>query len=327
LRNLEHFIKRDKVKIAGYLPLLIIVALVPTFAGKYIVQLGVLILMYIVITSSLRTVYISGQISLGHAAFMGIGAYFSGVLAVKLGWSPWGTIWIGGLAATVVGIIIGFAFSRLRSIYFTMGSLFLGILISSVVAALTPLTGGYSGLSGIPRLFDLAVQPYYYFFLALAVLTLLFLYRVEHSRIGMNFKMVAQSEKAASSIGINDGNMRIFSLGLGCFFAGLAGAGYAHYVTYITPFNFALMPSFYLLIYLLVGGSGNLVGPIVGAFVLYLISTVFNVLMGYSPFLLAGVLVLVIFLLPQGLISLPQRIQTWISRLRERRMYERPIKD
>jgi branched-chain amino acid transport system permease protein len=316
------FAKREIGKTAGYAGLMVLLFLAPLFMSSYNIHLAILVLMYIILTSSLRTIYISGQLSLGHAAFMGIGAYTSAILAMRLSWTPWGTMLLGGLAAMVAGIIIGFPFSRLRAIYFTMASLFLGIMITTVIASFPQFTQGYAPLMNIPRLFAYSKTPYYYFFLVLTLLTLFVLYQIEHSRVGMTLKAVAQSHLAASSIGISESRARILAVAIGCFVAGIAGAGYAHYSTLLTPDAFALMPSLYLLIYLLVGGTGSFAGPIVGAIVLVLIPYLMGEFKGFTPFFLAGALILVMFLIPQGIVSLPGQIKSWIRKLHERRVSE-----
>jgi branched-chain amino acid transport system permease protein len=311
--------KGKRIRTFSIIGSIILLFLAPLFLETYYIHLAALVFVYIILTSSLRTIYISGQMSLGHAASMGIGAYTSAILAIHLGWTPWCTIPMGGLAAMVSGILIGFPFSRLRAIYFSMASLFFGIMITSLVGLAPELTGHYSGLYGIPRLFGFPKVPYYYFFLVLTLLTLLILYRIEHSRIGMTFKSVAQSYLAASSRGINEGGIRILALGIGGFFAGIAGAGYAHYAGFIAPATFGVMPSIFLVVYLLAGGKGSFAGPIVGAIILYLTPYLMGGFQGYAPFFQAGVLIAVIFLIPEGMISLPGHTKSWIGKLRERR--------
>lgn len=308
----------DKVRIWIGVAVMALLFLGPLFMEKYHIHLAILVMVYIILTSSLRTIYISGQLSLGHAAFMGIGAYTSAILAGRLGWSPWITIPMGGLAAMIAAIVIGYPFSGLRAIYFSMGSLFLGIMITALIGLAPELTGHYTGLFGFPRLFGFSKVPYYYFFLVLTLLTLLFLYRIERSRIGMTLMAVAQSHIAGSSIGINEGAIRILALAIGCFFAGIAGASYAHYMAFISPPTFALMPSIYLLIYLLVGGTKRFAGPVVGAAVLFLIPHVMGGLKGYAPFVLSGVLIVVIFLMPEGLVSVPEKVALWLKKSLDR---------
>jgi ABC-type branched-subunit amino acid transport system permease subunit len=135
----------------------------------------------------------------------------------------------------------------------------------------------------------------------------------------MTLKCVAQSYLAASSRGINEARARIRALGVGCFFAGMAGACYAHYNTFIAPSNFSMLPSIFLVVYLLAGGTRSFAGPIAGAFVLYLIPYVMGGLKGYAPFVLAGVLAVVIFLIPLGMVSLPGQIKSWMGKSRAQR--------
>ena len=311
--------KKARARVFSLIGLVILLFLGPLFLENYYLHLAVLVFIYVMLTSSLRAIYISGQLSLGHAAFMAIGAYTSAMLAKHLGWTPWCTMPLGGIAALIGGVLIGFPFSRLRAIYFSMASLFFGMMVTTLVGLAPELTGHYTGLQAIPRLFGFTKVPYYYFFLVVTLLTLLILYRIEHSRIGMTFKSVSQSYLAASSRGINEAGIRILSLGIGTFFAGIAGAGYAHYAGFIAPATFGIMPSIFLVVYLLAGGKGSFAGPIVGAAILYLIPFVMREFQGYAPFFQAGVLVAVVFVIPEGMISLPSQTMSWIGKVREGR--------
>ncbi len=300
-----------QTKIFCTLGLIVLLFLGPLFVGNYYLHLALLTFIYIILTSSLRTIYISGQMSLGHASFMAIGAYISAILAKNFALPLWITIPLGGLAAALVGAGIGFPFSRLRAIYFSMASLFFGIMVSSSVGLAPKLTGSYTGLYGIPKLFGRAKAPYYYFFLILMLVCLLIMYRIEHSRIGLTFKSVSQSYLAASSRGINEAGIRILALGIGAFFGGIAGAGYAHYAGFIAPATFGVMPSILLVVYLLAGGKKSFAGPIVGTAILYLIPYVMGGFEGYAPFFQAGALIAVVFFIPEGMISLPAQVGAW----------------
>ncbi len=299
--------------------LIVLLFLGPLILESYYLHLAIMVFIYVMVASSLRTLYISGQLSLGHAAFMAIGAYTSAILARSLHWTPWCTIPMGGLASAAVAIGIGFPFSRLRAIYFSMASLFFGIMVESSAGLAPSLTGGFTGLHGIPRLFSFTRQPYYYFFLVLTLLVLLVLYRIEHSRIGMTFKGVSQSYLAASSRGINEGGIRILASAIGSFFAGIAGASYAHYAGFIAPPQFGVMTSILLVVYLIAGGKGHFAGPIIGTVILYLTPYVMGGFQGYAPFFQAGVLIAVIFLMPEGMISLPGQIASWLRVIRKGR--------
>ena len=194
---------------------------------------------------------------------MGIGAYAAG-MASRWNWPPWFTIPLGALAACSIGMLFGFPFSRLRALYYAMGSLFFGVAVISIIQSSGTITGGYSGLTGVHPLFSgTSKQPYYYLFLGLALITILALYRFEFSRIGINLKSIAQSHMVASSIGINESWYRILAVGVGCFFVGLVGAAFAHYNGLVSPGSFDLSATLWLLMYVLVGGLNSFAGPLI----------------------------------------------------------------
>jgi branched-chain amino acid transport system permease protein len=302
--------------------LVVIIALLPLLiTSSYMLHILILTFIYTIAAVSLRTITISGQFPLAHAAFMGIGAYLAGMAAKWLGWSPWLTIPSAALATMGIGMLIGYPFARLRALYYAMGSLFFGIGVIYIIYAGGTWTGGYSGFTGIPPLLPTATSkvPYYYFFLGLALLSIIALYRFEFSRIGVNLKAIAQSYLVASSVGINEAWYRILAVGVGCFFAGLAGAGYAHYNTVLSQASFNFIATLWLVMYVLIGGINSFAGPIIGTFILILVPEFFRDLKIYSPFISAGILLIVVYLMPQGLVGLPQLIK---SRFLERRKGE-----
>jgi branched-chain amino acid transport system permease protein len=169
------------VKPSVYMGLVIILSLLPLFLkSPYWLHIFIITFVFIISTGSLRTIVISGQFPLAHAAFMGIGAYASAVISKELGWSPWLTIPIGAVMAMAIGILIGYPFARLRALYYAMVSLFFGVGMLQVFSVFQRWTGGYSGLMGIPRLLPTGSKlPYYYFFLGLTTLCLTAIYRLE----------------------------------------------------------------------------------------------------------------------------------------------------
>jgi len=316
-------VQRKWIKPATYTGLVVIIAILPLLVNSmYLLHIFILTLIYIIAAVSLRTITISGQFSLAHAAFMGIGAYSSGMLAKWIGWSPWLTMPLGALVAMGIGMLIGYPFARLRALYYMMGSLFFGIGVIYIISAGGNWTGGYSALTGIPSLFPVGTSKvaYYYFFLGLAIVSVLALYRFEFSRIGTNLKAIAQSHSVASSVGINEGWYKIMAVGVGCFFAGLAGAGYAHYNPSLSPVSFNFMATLWLVMYVLIGGIGSFAGPIIGTAILILVPEYFRDLKIFAPYLSAGILLIIAYLMPQGLAGLPQLIR---SRLFERRKGKR----
>jgi branched-chain amino acid transport system permease protein len=298
-----------------YLAVVVILTLLPIYIkSPYTYHLFILTFVYITATSSLRTLAISGQVSMAHAGFMSIGAYTSAVLARYVGWSPWLTMPLGALATMLVAVLVGFPFSRVRTIYFSMVSLFFGIGILSVNSIFGKYTGHINGMIGIPPLFIGSRMPYYFFFLGLMVGCLIILWRFETCRIGVCLKAINQSHAVAASVGISEIKFRVLALGVSCFVVGLVGAAYAHYNMVISYSSFNLLASINMLVYMLVGGIASFAGPIIGAAVLFMIPEVFRQLKEYTPFLFAGILLLVVFVMPRGLVGLFEQIRSLASK-------------
>jgi branched-chain amino acid transport system permease protein len=308
-------------QVAIYAGVTVILLLVPFFVkSPYLLQVLTKTLIFIIAASSLRTVIISGQLSFTQAAFMGIGAYVTGVLSIRLGWMPWFTMPLGAVTTTAFAIMIGFPFTRLRAVYFALVSIFGGMLVLALISMFPAITGGSSGLIGIPTLFAGSKVANYYFFLGLTVLSLLVIWRFEFCRIGTTLKAIAQSFLVASSIGINEARYRVLALAVGGFFAGLAGAGYAHLNLALTPDDFGLLPSVYLIIYCVLGGIGSFAGPLIGTAILIIVPELFRVLKQFTPFLSAGILLIVAYVMPEGLVGLPKMVKSWWAKRREKRV-------
>lgn len=296
----------------------VILGVLPIFIGYYMLHVFILIFIYTIASASLRTITISGQFPLAHAAFMGIGAYLAAIASKWLGWPAWITIPSASFATAGIGMLTGYPFVRLRALYYAMGSLFLGIGILNIIYAGGKITGGYVGFTGISPLFPAGKTFYYYFFLLLCLVSLIALYRFEFSRIGINLRAIAQSHVVASSVGINEVRYRVLTVGMGCFFAGLAGACYAHYNLVLSTTNFNFLATLWLVMYVLIGGIHSFAGPIVGTFVLIFISELFRGLGMYSPFVPAALLTAVAYLLPNGLVGLPALIWSRVSNRRDK---------
>ena len=301
--------------------------ILPWIGGRYFVHVCIMILTYIIATSGLRTIFISGQASIGHAAFMGIGAYCSAILAMRAGLTPWLTIPFGAGAAMLIATFSGYLFSRLRAMYFAMVTAFFGVAVEALIRTWVGLTGGRAGLTGLPGLgafnlpfigeinFATSKIPYYYVLLVLALFTLVVLYRIERSRTGMNWMAIAQSPLVASSIGISETRFRILAFAVGCFFAGLAGGVYAHYSSVLSSSSFSLMPSINLFMFMLFGGTRYFAGPVVGVIVMMAIPEIFRPLKEYAPFIYGGVMLVVVFFMPAGLAGLYDSVrERWSER-------------
>ncbi len=212
----------------------------------------------------------AGQISLGHAAFFGIGAYSTGVLTTHFGLSIYAAFVCGILFSALVAVIIGIPALRLKGHYLAIATLGIGEIIYIIFNEMIGLTGGPSGLSNIPPFhigsyqFTLSIQ-YYYLVWGTLLLILWFSLNLVHSRVGRALKAMHGSEVAASAMGVNLSAYKIQVFVLSAIYASIAGSIYAHFVSFIAPNNFALMNSIMFLVMGVVGGLHNIWGAVMGA--------------------------------------------------------------
>jgi branched-chain amino acid transport system permease protein len=290
------------------------------FRGAYAHQVLVVCGINILVACSVRLINLTGQFSLGTGAMMTLGGYLSALLAIHYGVSPWIGFVIAAAAAFVVACMFGFAFVRLKGMYFAMVTLFFAQIVTLIVLDLRSFTGGINGLFNIPWPNGIKVETaFYYVIVAISAICLLAFYLLEHSRLGLVFRGIRQTETLCESVGINVRIMKVLAFGLGSLFAGLAGALYGHYMGALNPSAFGFTFTLYAVIYMVVGGSNAFVGPIVGATVLTLANNLLRAFAKFQPLFFAAVLLLIVFLMPEGLVGLPARTASAIGRYRERR--------
>jgi branched-chain amino acid transport system permease protein len=256
----------------------------------------------------------TGQLSLGHAAFFGIGAYVTGLLTVKLEWSPW----LGLLAATAVpaatGWIIGRLALKLRGAYFVLLTISFAGVISLVSVNWMTLTNGPLGLPGVPSVEILlpgmpvlslrSKSAYYYLVLATVVLCYLVCLAVIRSRIGRALIALRENETLAESVGINGTHYLVLAAVLSAAMAGLAGGLYAHYTRFVSPEVFLFSYTVTMVIMVVAGGKGTLAGPIAGAVIFTVLPETLRALTSWQwQMLLYGVLLIaVLFFMPRGIV-------------------------
>jgi branched-chain amino acid transport system permease protein len=224
----------------------------------------------------------TGQLNLGHAAFYGIGAYTSALLAMKAGLSPWLGLPAGGLMAACFGFLLGFPALRLSGPYLAITTIGFAEIIRLVAINWVDLTRGSLGLSGIPlltpiRLGDFKVQFYfekdfYYVVLAGVFITLFCMRRLTRSEFGVSLQAMRDDEPGAQSIGIYTSSYKLVVFTVSAFFAGLSGALFAHFVRLVSPETMALHTTFDILTMTMIGGLGTITGPILGAVTLSFLS-------------------------------------------------------
>jgi branched-chain amino acid transport system permease protein len=266
---------------------LLIVALVLPFvvgSDRWITLLTVVVI-YVVLASGLNIVVgFTGLLDLGYVAFYAIGAYytaimFSLVLKTQFGvdidaywWLTWVNLLVGGLLASVAGVLIGYPTLRVRGDYLAIMTLAFGEIIRIVASNWVGLTRGPSGIPGIPKPEFFGYQfrsqmSLYFLGLALAVVSLWVISRIVRSRIGRAWTAVREDEVAAEAMGIHTRRYKLLSYATGAFFAGVMGVFFGHYLNYISPSSFMLMESFLILSLVVLGGMGNIWGPVLGAII------------------------------------------------------------
>ncbi len=294
-------------------------------SGPYYLHTLILAMMNMVLASSLRLINLSGQMSLAHGGMMTIGAYTSTLLVMKVGLSPWLAMPLAGLFAALVAGLAGFPFVRLKGIYFSIVTIFFSEMVVLTAQQWQGLTGGSTGLFNIPRptpvgipgLFSFTFSSkadFYRVMLVLMVVSLLVLYAIEKSRIGLTLKGVQQADSLAESVGINATGFKVLAFAVGCFFAGITGGFYSHYISAISPDSFSFLFTIYILVYMTIGGEKSFAGPILGAFVLTILPEVLRPLKAFVPFLFAAVLIAVIFFAPDGMAGLVERMRRVVAK-------------
>jgi branched-chain amino acid transport system permease protein len=290
-----------------FLIIVVVLASLPALIqDPYWLHVYIMTCLNICLAASLRLLWNVGLLSCGHAAFMGIGAYTSALLAKDLGLSPWLGIPMGGGIAFLAAIGLGYPALRLTGIYFILVSFAFNEVFFLITTRLREFTGGPSGLVGIPRLSGLPPGKLAYAYFASAVLLaiLIILYRFEWTRVGKIFLAIRDSELRSRCVGIQTTHYKLFAFGVSSFLAGIIGAVYAHYIGFISPSDFTIWQSIYVQIYMIVGGVATFFGPILGSIILTLV-TEFTRAAGPLQSVIYGVLlVLVMLFFPGGLISL-----------------------
>lgn len=303
---------RRNARTAAVLVVVVALLLLPLVGGNYYVYIFALVFTNVILASSLRPSLTCGQLNIGHSAFMCIGAYTSALLAKNLD-VPFEVSLLGGaVLAAAVGLAIGYPSLRLRGVYFAMVTVAFVEAVRLVAQIWVPLTRGNAGLSGIPKPSILGMTlatrtSQYYLALGLMLVVLLVLYKVEYSRLGLVWKGIGMADNLAQSLGINIANGKLLAFSLGCFFAGVAGAFYAHFIRFLFPPEFGFLLATNILVYNFVGGRGHFAGPIVGAVFLSLLSEPFRG-SPYETIFFSVVMLLTILFLPGGLITLPGKL-------------------
>ncbi|MGM0403005.1 MAG: branched-chain amino acid ABC transporter permease [Thermodesulfobacteriota bacterium] len=248
----------------------------------------------------------AGQISLGHAAFYGIGAYTSAILSTTYNISPWLALPAAVFTAMAIAYVVGRPTLRLTGYYLAMGTLGFGIIVNIIFREWHSVTGGASGFVGIPPLeigsfaFDTDRR---YFFLVWGVVLFFFIIcrRSIDSRVGRALRAIHDGEHAAAAVGVDTAKMKLKIFVLSAAMASLAGFLYAHQIFFISPGTFSFLASIRIVTMVVIGGMASIWGSLLGASLLTLLPEWLHAFADYEMMVYGLVLMLVMIFLPQGL--------------------------
>jgi len=283
----------------------------PLGLGIYPQHVLIVSLFYVMMASSWNLLAgYTGQVSFGHAAMAGIGAYTSGILAVKAGIDPWIGVCAGTAIAALLGLGLGALCLKMGGIYLSLTTLAFSQILHIVIVNEYDVTRGTMGLQVPGLMAEYSKITYYYIMLAAAVLMLTILYRMIHSNLGLNFRAVQNDEVAAKSVGVKVLQVRILAFTVASAMAGFAGGLYGHYLLLITPEIPSLDLQFNVLAMTVIGGMGSFIGPIIGAFALNILAEKIRDYGEYHVLVFGLVALVVARFAPNGLLGLWRRFRT-----------------
>lgn len=316
--------RHNLVRTTAFLILAAILLVVPiVIRDPYVVHILIMVGISIILCASLRLVLVTGIWNLGQIAFYAIGAYTLTLLMVYYDVSFWLSLPLAGIAAAVVSLGFGYLTIRIKGLYFVMLTLAFVEMIRLTIIAV-PFLGAQRVMNIPPpnpiiipyllRVEFISKTPYYYLVLALVVITLAVLYLIDRSRMGDILKSIAASEPLCQSVGINTTRYKVLAFVICSFFAGIAGGFYAPYIGLIAPGSFTSWASIMVFLALVVGGVGSFWGPVIGASLMTALPEVLRGAVMYEPLISAATLILILFFLPGGLVSLPRVVRTRMVR-------------
>ena len=290
----------------------------PHFLSFHHQDLLIFLTINVLAVCSYRLVTLTGEWSLIHAVMMGVGAYTVALLVNHFDLAIWFTLPLAGTAAGLVAALLCFPLLRMTQFYFLIGSFAAGEAIRLTWVEFVGVFGGTSGLRGVeaPIVFGIDFLdpiPYFYFSLAVVMLCLFILYRIENSRVGLTLHAIHWKSALAESVGVDAWRYRALAFIVGSFFVGIAGGLKIHYLGSVTPNQFTVSFMVFILIWVIVGGYNKFYGPIIGVVVLTIFDESIRSFEVLRPAIYGAMLILSILFLPLGLESVPGKIKSWFG--------------
>ncbi len=314
------------------IPILIVLfmfALPTFFSSPRYINLLVELFLGIVLAMGVYSVWSVGFINAAQPIFYGLGAYVVTLLMIRTHFPYWVAFPLAGVIPAVVALLFGFVGLKMKGAYFLFLTIALNGFISWLIVSWKSLFGGMLGIFPVPhpeiRIFGLDINfvasrtPYYYLSLILAVVTCLVYFKLYGSRLGRVWESIGKTEDLLANTGISVFTQKQIALSLSCFFAGLAGAVWAPYISIVTPSEFTLWHGITIVLGVLVGGIYSPLGAIIGTVFMAALNLLFTYLpkgtIQYQPMILGLILVLVLLFMPTGILGLYGRIKNKLTEI------------
>jgi branched-chain amino acid transport system permease protein len=311
-----------------YALLILALVLFPfAFTKSYVLGVMCRIFMYSILAGALNVINgYSGQTCLGSAGFFCIGSYTEAILAVNYGWNFWFVLPVAGLLTAAIGLLLAWPILKMSGIYLSLVTLGFSEIVRLVALNWQSLTGGPMGIKGIPlpRILSFQIRGarhFYYLFLAIAILFIFCTSRVIHSRMGRAWISIREDQLAARSLGVEISRYKALNFMYGSFWIGIAGAVYASYARFIDSTFFTLDEGWNILSMVIIGGQGTLVGPVVGSVIVNFLTEVLRPIGAWRMVVYAVLIILLMWLRPQGLVGASDSIlaESRVHRTRRKR--------
>ena len=309
LQKTQFFILRHRTGLAVWVLAVILLGTPLVVSNPYNLGILNLIGLYVIVVLGLNLfIGYAGQISLGHAAFFGLGAYGSAVLTATYNFPAWPAMALTAAVIALVALALGVPTLRLSGHYLAMATLGFNYVVHSIFVQWDQVTGGPSGLSGIPPLsifgltFDSDIK-FHYLVWTCALVALTLCLNLVRSGVGRGLAALAQDEVAAATLGVNVQRDKVLVFVLSAVFASVAGSLYAHYFGYVNPVAFSIFKSLDLVIMVVVGGMGSIWGTLFGVALITILPHLLDFFETYMDIIHGVILVVILLFLPQGFIT------------------------
>jgi branched-chain amino acid transport system permease protein len=300
------FQRRDEGAWRSLVIVVLLVVTVPLVTGSFGIYLGCVVACYAIATLGLQLmVGVAGQLSLGHAAFMAVGAYVTVIAQVRLGWAFVPAAVLGVFASALLGLLMA-QLIRLSGVYFKIATFGFGVIVYQIISNWSTVTGGHTGITKIPpiRVGDWTVNSRAQLFLVIVaalIVSYVLCQRLVQGRAGRALLAIGQNEPAAEAIGVNVSRYKVTAIVMGCALAGLGGVFVPQLNGFVNADSFTWGESLLLLIMITVGGLGSLPGAIVGTAVLIVFPEYLRDLAEYKMLIFGVLLVVALMFMPKGL--------------------------